>query len=90
MKHSKRSPVNSSASPSLAVSSSGWSGTRSSKERERPVKAARQWLYFQEVGFHLHDTIPMDRSAAVAGAEPVRESLEYAFVVSKGRPTLWT
>ncbi len=49
--------------------------------------SARQWLYFQEVGFNLHDQIPMERNAQRwPGRNRYGNSLEYAFVVSKGSP----
>lgn len=49
--------------------------------------SARQKLYFQEIGFNLHHTMIMDR----AGSRwPSRHryggSLEYAFIISKGKP----
>ena len=50
-------------------------------------ESARQWLYFQEVGFHLHDKIPMERlGQRWSGRNRYGNSIEYAFVVSKGRP----
>lgn len=49
--------------------------------------SARQWLYFQEVGFRLHDQIPMERlNQRWPGRNRYGQSLEFAFVVSKGRP----
>ncbi len=50
-------------------------------------ESARQWLYFQEVGFRLHDMIPMERlGQRWPGRNRYGQSLEFAFVVSKGRP----
>ena len=49
--------------------------------------SARQWLYFQEVGFNLHDQIPMERNGhRWPGRNRYGQSLEYAFVVSKESP----
>ena len=49
--------------------------------------SARQWLYFQEVGFRLHDMIPMESlGQRWPGRNRYGQSLEYAFVLSKGRP----
>ena len=49
--------------------------------------SARQWLYFQEIGFNLHDQIPMERlGQRWPGRNRYGQSLEFAFVVSKGRP----
>jgi N6-adenosine-specific RNA methylase IME4/DNA modification methylase len=49
--------------------------------------SARQWLYFQEVGFSLHDMIPMVRiGQRWPGRNRYTNSLEYALVVSKGSP----
>jgi DNA modification methylase len=49
--------------------------------------SARQKLYFQEIGFRLHHTMVMDRTGARFPSK-VRygTSLEYAFILSKGKP----
>jgi site-specific DNA-methyltransferase (adenine-specific) len=50
-------------------------------------ETARQWLYFQKVGFQLHDKIPMQKlGQRWAGRNRYGNSAEYALVVSKGRP----
>jgi site-specific DNA-methyltransferase (adenine-specific) len=50
-------------------------------------ESARQWLYFQKVGFRLHDQIPMEKlGQRWAGRNRYGNSIEYALVVSKGRP----
>jgi N6-adenosine-specific RNA methylase IME4 len=49
--------------------------------------SARQKLYFQEIGFNIHHTMIMDR-AGLRFSSKVRygTSLEYAFILSKGKP----
>jgi N6-adenosine-specific RNA methylase IME4 len=50
-------------------------------------ESARQWLYFQEVGFRLHNQIPMEQlGQRWSGRNRYGQSVQYAFVVSKGKP----
>jgi len=49
--------------------------------------SSRQRLYFQEVGFQLHHTMVMDRiGCRWPGRNRYGQPLEYAFVLSKGKP----
>ena len=49
--------------------------------------SARQKLYFQEIGFRIHHTMIMDKAGSRWPCK-VRygDSVEYAFILSKGRP----
>jgi site-specific DNA-methyltransferase (adenine-specific) len=51
------------------------------------VEFAERTLYFREIGFRLHHTMIMDRAGSRwPGKVRYGDSVEYAFVLSKGKP----
>jgi site-specific DNA-methyltransferase (adenine-specific) len=54
---------------------------------EESGESSRQRLYFQEIGFRLHHTMVMNRiGCRWPGRNRYGDPVEYAFVLSKGKP----
>jgi DNA modification methylase len=63
-----------------------WVVNDSTKNGSESLTSFRQALFFQEVGFNVHDTMIFEKTAMLPTQDRYYNVFEYMFVFSKGKP----